>query len=145
MTGYITILLAALALLLGGTGAYIFKSDVDKVRLEQAITAQKSADNTSCNADKKITEDADAKIQSDNAALNKRINTLLLQPARCVPVIAKRTGGATAKGQQGQASGDAGINSGWLIQYAGECEEDRLQLNDLIDFVDAVWARKQTH
>lgn len=145
MNGYLIILCALISLLIGAAGAYIIKSDIDKVRLEHAISAQQSADNTSCNADKKITEDADVKIQQANDALSKRVSAMLMQPATCVPVIAKRTVTAPAKVKPESARPDAGITTTWLIDYAGQCERDRLQLNGLIDFVNAVWARKQSH
>ena len=107
MTGYITILLTALALILGAGGAYEFKSDADKVVLEKALAAQQSADTTSCNASKKITEDTDVQVQTANTALQQRLNKLLHKPAKCVSVISHTASVNTAIATAWWASANA--------------------------------------
>lgn len=145
MTGYITILLAALALILGAGGAYKFKSDADKVVLEKALAAQQSADTISCNASKKITEDTDVQVQTANTALQQRLNKLLHKPAKCVSVISHAASVNTAGGQQGQVAGNAGYSSDWFIEYAGDFEQDRIQMNACAKFVKAAQAQKVVH
>lgn len=142
MNGYFIILLMVLCLAIGAGGTYLVKNEFDKVKLAHDISDQKDADTKSCNADKQITEKANAKAQADINNLNQRVAVLSSVPAHCVPVVSSSAKPVNAKGQPGQVTANAGLNSGWLIKFAASCERDRLQLNDLIDFVNAVRASK---
>lgn len=139
MNGYQILFLMALSLILGIAGTYYVKNDADKLKLAAAVQSQINADNDQCNAAKKLTEDTDAKIHKQNAALHSRLHALLLQPAQCVPILSGNTTGFGTKGQSGQAGTNTGANRGltttWLYNYAGKCEADRIEMNSCVDFL----------
>lgn len=109
---------------------------------EIAIAAQYKTLTEQCAADKKLTEDANVKYQSELDALNSRLTAVKLRkPARCVPVaIASKRPDATAA--PAKLLGPYGLDSGWLYDYAGDAERERLKVMGLQEFIRKVWSTR---
>jgi len=141
MNGYL-ILLAMLISVTGGIiGTYIVKGEFDKVAQGNALSQQKNALTKECNADKQLTKNAEDKYESQISGLNKQLAVVSLLPSSCVPIIADNTRRISSKVKSKPHKSNAGITQSTLINFAGQCEHDRIEMNNLIDFVNAVWVR----
>lgn len=138
------ILLGAIPSALGvGALAWLLHTvDVGRIEARQrtALTEQAATLAEQCNADKKLTKETEDGYQKRIAGLNSDINALKLRkPPRCVPVTAKPSVRPHAATPEAKLSGGDGIDSGFLIDYAGRAEECRLKLIGLQGFVSQVW------
>lgn len=123
----------------------IHNADVDRIEARQAkaLTEQATALQEQCAADKKLTQGAENAYQKQIADLYLAINALKLRkPARCVPVYvtvpAKRP---HATAPSSKLPDRDGIESSYLIDYAGRAEQCRLKLMGLQGFVSEVWRK----
>lgn len=138
------ILLGAIpsALAVGALAWLLHTVDVDRIEARQrtALTEQATQLQEQCTADKKLTKEAEDGYQKRIAGLNSDINALKLRkPHRCVPVTAKPSQRPHAASPEAKLSGGDGLQSEYLIEYAGRAEECRLKLIGLQGFVSQVW------
>lgn len=140
------------ALLAGGLAFLLHSWDVNNIedRHRKALDAQNTTLIAECEADKLITTEVSYDYQQKNRALNAQLAKLKRvhsQPA-CAPLqSAGPAGGAngTPEGtlNAGPSGGRGGLNVEWLYDYGAECEQYRLQLIGLQDFVNRTWEAKQ--
>lgn len=100
-------------------------------RLKSALASQQEALVKQCNENQRITEEANANLQTKLSAIGKRLAASKRLPATCVtvnPVMAEHpTSG-------GKYAGQNGLRSDWLREYAAECETYRTEVILLDDF-----------
>lgn len=115
---------ALLVSLLGG-GAIGWHEE--KIRVPAILEAQKTTDQTACEAAQQLTKDANDALQKDHDVIAAHLNALLVQhPAACVPVSGSANlpnGGFKYAGQNG-----SGLNTDWLRGYAAEAESYRREV-----------------
>lgn len=105
-----------------------------KDTLKSALSEQETALKAQCQADKELTSKVGREYETKISTLNSRVSQLKrLQSTKCVPVTSS-AGIANGSAATGHANVDA-INSGDLIDYAGEAEKQRQQLISLQEFV----------
>jgi len=114
-----------------------------EAKQRDALAEQHKTLTEQCQADKKLTEDANVKYQSELDALNGKLAAVKLRkPARCVPVTTvtpKRPDAATTPAK---LLGPYGLDSGWLYDYAGDAERERLKVIGLQKFIKDVWSTR---
>lgn len=116
--------------------------DVDRIeaRQAQALTEQATALQEQCNANKKITQGVEDAYSKQVNSLGDTIRALRLRkPARCVPIASKPPQRPNAATPEAKLPDGDGIQSEYLIDYAGRAEECRLKLIGLQGFVNQVW------
>lgn len=135
----IVALVTIIGLLLLGNYVQNLRKDVHRLKAERN-TAQ--ANEQQCNDDKKITEGVSHDYQIKAAALRTQLAALkrLRDHAQCVPV-AGETGGSDGAAAGGKLSGGNGVSAGYLLDFAARCEDDRLKILGLQQFVTKTWSR----
>lgn len=97
-----------------------------------------------CTTDKALTHEVSNDYQTRIRSLNRQLVELkrLRDKPDCVPVSTP-PGGRDAGSGTGKPSGQDGVRSEWLLDYAAEAEQYRLQLISCQDFINRVYdARK---
>jgi hypothetical protein len=120
----IVILSAAVALF--GAGLHVRGLIADK-RLE----SQKNSLIKECNQSKHTLMEANDALQSKVSIVSKRLADSKRLPAVCVRV---NSGMANNSADRGEHAGQNGLSTGWLREYAAECETYRIELIELDNF-----------
>ena len=101
----------------------------------QALTEQRATLEAQCTADKAVTERANNDLQADYAAIARKLaHAQRLRPSRCVVPTADATVPPSGGGEH---AGQNGISTGWLREFAAECEAYRAERMTLESFLDA--------
>lgn len=110
-----------------------------ELKHEKALAAQVKADREICESSKRITSNVEQNYESQIATLSADLQRLRNTPTKCVPVArtASKSDGATSTKKPGNA--DGGITDIRLYEFAGECEQDRLKVIGLQDFIKQTW------
>lgn len=121
----------------GGLYIRVLLADLAAVKLERD-TAQ--ATSKACQDDQKLTEGISNDYQTKIRSLNRQLAGLkrVRDNPNCAPV-ADTASGRDAKAGAGQPSGQNGIRAEWLLDYAAEAEQYRLQLIACQDFITKTW------
>lgn len=90
-----------------------------------------------CEADKAITEDVSNDYQNSIANLRRQLDRLR-RDTHCVPIQPSGPSGVPAD-TGGQLSGRNGLSSGWLYDFAGRAEQDRLTAKSCVSFMDKLY------
>lgn len=104
--------------------------DVNRIEAQQraALVAQQAVDVLQCNADKRLTREANDALQKDRDDLTARLAALKLQhPETCVPV----TRSAHVQHRKARPAGrdERGLSSDWLLDFsARQCSSYWRQL-----------------
>lgn len=112
-------------------GCYVTRQ-IDNSRLKHALDEQQTLLQSQCNADKAVTKGA-------NDALQKNLNTIAgklaaakrLHESMCVTPV---TGMAEPTSGGREHAGQNGISTGWLRDFAAECETYRSEVIILNEF-----------
>jgi hypothetical protein len=91
--------------------------------------------NKQCAKEKAITEGASNAYQKSLSDLNGRYNSLRVQHSRCIAVSNAKTSCGSNASTTEQLHGENGITSEALYGFARDCEQVRLQLIGLQDFI----------
>lgn len=103
----------------------------DAWALKSALSEQETTLVKQCDAQKKITEEANNALQKDRDTIAAKLaSSKLLQPAKCVSVAS--VANHTSSG--GEHAGQNGVRSDWLYEYAAECETYRSEVILLNNF-----------
>lgn len=122
------------------TAFYIhnLRGDIKRIK-EERTAAQKES--RLCDLDRTLTEEVAYDYETDISNLNAQLaNTRkLLANARCVPTVTgpDTSPDGTTAGEK--LSGGDGINTGYLLDFAGRCEETRLKVKGLQSFINQTW------
>jgi len=84
-----------------------------------------------CADKQKKLEDANDDLQSKLSVIGKRLASSKLQPAMCAII---KSGVAVNPAGGGEHAGQNGLSTGWLNEYAAECETYRIEVILLDDF-----------
>ncbi|TXH13848.1 MAG: hypothetical protein E6R03_10620 [Hyphomicrobiaceae bacterium] len=94
-----------------------------------------------CEQDKQLTSEVSDEYQSQISNLNDqlaKLKRLRRQAPDCVPVASQADSGH-ADTERAELTGKNGLRSEWLLDYAAEAEQYRLQLKSCQDFINKVW------
>lgn len=144
------------ALLVGGIGFGLHTCSVNSLEADHKAATEKAAAQcttdkddlkATCRKDKQLTTEASNAFQSNIADLNRQLNTLKRVrqqtpgSAACVPVAGTsgRSDGTAIGAKYAQPNG---VDANALYDFAGECEQYRLQTIGLQRFVSATWQAK---
>lgn len=93
-----------------------------------------------CKNAQEITSTVSQKYEDDDTKRNADLNELRGLPASCLAIhSASQANGSNATDKQNQPDSGAQISSAFLINYAGECEADRIKVIALQDFINKTW------
>lgn len=99
---------------------------------EKALSDQKTALTEQCDKDKATTKEAQDALQRNYDSIAARLTRLKrVQPARCVPISISADGSGSGNGH----AGANGISSGFLLDFAAECETYRSTVIVLDKFI----------
>ena len=116
---------------------------IKEASFRHQLDAQKDSLEASCALDKKLTEENSHAYQKEIANINVELmRAKRLLPSKCVTPVAGKTAGGDGAYKTGQYAGFNGVDSDELLEYAGECERYRVQVNSLQDFINKVWDSK---
>lgn len=123
-------------------GLHYISASWAESRHKTELANQIKADIEQCNKDKAITTEASHEYQTKITALNNKLSAIRMRkPARCVSV-AGTSPGLNGNAEPSVNAGTYGLTSEWLINYAGEAEQYRLQLIELQNFAKKTWEAK---
>lgn len=125
----------------GGLYIRVLRADLAAVKLERD-TAQATL--KTCQDDQKLTEGISNDYQTKIRSLNRQLAGLkrLRDNPQCTPVASPASGRDAGAGA-GQPSGQNGIRADWLLDYAAEAEQYRLQLISCQQFIRQTWESRQ--
>lgn len=128
-------------LVTGGLYIRILRADLAAVKLERD-TAQATL--AACQNDQKLTEGVSNDYQIKVRSLNRQLADLkrVRDNPRCTPV-ADPASGRDADTGAGKPAGQDGIRADWLLDFAAEAEQYRLQLMSCQDFIKKTWDSRQ--
>lgn len=122
------------------SSGYYVSSRIAESRQERALAAQELKLQAECAADKKLTEDNSHAYQTKVSALSRQLaDARRMFSTKCiVPVTGEAVGshGGAGTGEHGRQNA---VSAGTLIDYAGECEQYRLQVISLQEFINDTW------
>lgn len=136
-------IIAFIATALLSYGLHAFDVQRIEARHKVAVEAARAAVKVECEADKQLTTEVSNDYQNQIANLTVQLNRLkrLHNNSKCVPVT-RPSEGRNATPVRGELAGTNGLSTGWLIDFAGEAEQYRLQLISCQDFISKTWAAK---
>lgn len=107
----------------------------DAKRAEELETAKANLIHE-CNSKMQVTYEVSDEYQKKISALSRRVGELkrLHDNAKCVPVTTT-TSGSNATSSRGEFSGQSGIRTDWIIDLGASCEDMRLKVIGLQDFI----------
>ena len=122
---------------MGALAAMVFYAGyhVRGLLVPQELAAQAKQLQIQCEADKKITKEANDDLQKNLDAVTAKRNAERLHVNICVP-LTKPTKHPSGRAKH---AGQDAISSDWLFDYAAECETYRDEVITLIDFQNKVW------
>lgn len=125
----------------GGLYIRVLRADLAAVKLERD-TAQATL--ATCQSDQKLTEGVSNDFQTKIRSLNRQLADLkrVRDNPQCTPV-ASPASGRDADAGAGQPTGPHGIRADWLLDFAAEAEQYRLQLISCQDFIRKTWESRQ--
>lgn len=93
-----------------------------------------------CESDKALTEGVSNDYQSKIRSLNNQLGKYrgMLSQSTCIPLTGEAIG-SNGSPAAGELSGRNGINSHYLIDFAGRAEETRLKLLGCQDFINKLY------
>lgn len=95
------------------------------------------AEISQCNSDKVLTEKTNNAYKSDIANMRRQLNSVR-DSAHCVPTESSGASGFPANSAGKLPSGN-GLRSGWLYDFAGRAEQDRLTAKGCLSFMDQLY------
>jgi hypothetical protein len=119
--------------------------DVNRIdkNWQEKLDTQKAETEAACLKDKKLTEENSREYQSKLSDLAGKLAAVKrVQPARCVVPVAGKAGGGDATAPANVNAGLDGVGTDSLFSFAGECEQYRIQVITLQDFINKVWTSK---
>lgn len=119
----------------------ILCADLAAVKLERD-TAQATL--AACQSDQKLTEGVSNDYQTRIRSLNRQLADLkrVRDNPRCTPVADPASGRDAGTGA-GKPAGQDGIRADWLLDFAAEAEQYRLQLIACQSFIHKTWESRQ--
>lgn len=119
----------------------VLRADLAAMKLERD-TAQVTLKN--CQDDQKLTQGVSNVYQTKIRSLNRQLADIkrVRDNPGCTPV-ANTTGGRDASAGTGQPFGQDGIRAEWLLDYAAEAEQYRLQLISCQEFIQKTWESRK--
>ncbi len=110
--------------------------DVNRInaKASKVLVAQMQFDIKQCQDSKQITTKAETDYETQITTLNNELKRLRNQPSTCVPVTRPASKRNATKLTSKPSNGN-GVTSGALLEYAGECETDRVKVNVLQGFI----------
>lgn len=142
MTAKIAALLAATAT---GLAAFILSALIitrmEATHLKELGNAR-DAERAACTENAKLTEEVSRGYQKDLAKLRNDYDATrrMFRATPCVPV-APIAGGRAGSDGNGKLSRPHGIDTGTLLDYARDCERERLTVMACQGFVRSAWER----
>lgn len=140
-TKYLSI---GLALSVVGAGIFfgLWRYEVlsHKTTKENLATAQETI--TTHEENIALTERTNHEYQADIDRLASDVKRLRARPSKCVPITrpsAVHSQPGSRREHASQDGGRGGITSGWLYDYAEQCEVLRIERNNCKNFVNQVW------
>lgn len=138
----IAFLLANWKVCLGAAGAFLIalglhNLDVNRIQARAAkeLTAQVQADIKLCDSDKAKTTKAETYYETQIVALNSELNKLRKRPSTCIPITRPASGSNATDKPSKSGDGNGAVTSGALLDFAGECEIDRIKVITLQGFI----------
>lgn len=122
------------------SGWYI-SSQIAKTHLQNELKHQEEALNAQCIADKKLTNEVSNGLQKKLSTTAARLSELKRMHATtaCVPIAGTSSGYDDSSGAK--LVRPNGIIADTLLDYAGDAEKYRQQLESCQDFIKKVWNR----
>ena len=119
----------------------ILRANLAAVKLERD-TAQATL--AACQSDQKLTEGVSNDYQTRIRSLNRQLADLkrVRDNPRCTPVADPASGRDAGTGA-GKPAGQDGIRADWLLDFAAEAEQYRLQLIACQSFIHKTWESRQ--
>lgn len=116
------------------------KADRDRYKTERNAAR---ADHKQCKADQKLTSEVSHDYQTKIASLNRQLADLkrVRDNPQCVVPTAGAAGGRDDAPGAGKPAGPHGVRTEWLLDFAAEGEQYRLQLMSCQDFISRTWQR----
>lgn len=110
---------------------------------QTALTAQKDVLEKECAKDKQLTMEVSNETQARLTDLRKQLDAVKrVQPNRCVPTVARPTGGADAAKADQELRQQNGVYSDTLFDFAGEAEHDAgIPVDELQQYVCKLFER----
>ena len=137
----IGIALSAFAVLGAISYIYILRADNKSLKGEikglEKYLDEATAEVDQCVSDKAITEKVSNDYQNNIANLRRQLNSLRTN-AHCVPVQPSSPSGSNPSAGN-KLSGGNGLNSGYLLDFAGRAEQDRLTALSCNDFINQLY------
>lgn len=127
--------------ILWGLVGIITIDHLDK-KVATLMQLQVKADNLQCSADKRLTEGVSSDYQKKISDLNNQLALRRMQSPHCIVPTAFRSPRTPAGAKSNKHDEKNGVNTASLYDFAGECEQHRLQLISLQDFIRRTWAAK---
>lgn len=108
------------------------------------LAAQVQFDIAKCNDDKQITTEISHGLQNSLDIANHKLASLKLQkPSRCVVPASSTATGHDANSTKPIVSGQNGVTSDALYDFAGDAEKERLKLTACQGFITKTWKSHQ--
>lgn len=126
-----------------GTVLYIkhLKNEVSSLKGEmqglEDYIEEYQAEISQCNSDKVLTEKTSNAYKNDITNLRRQLNSVR-ESAHCIPTESSGPSGVSPNTGGKLPSGN-GLRSGWLYDFAGRAEQDRLTAKGCLDFMDQLY------